>query len=107
MTAPLYRRPRAYRFRTIPKNSTTARGYGADHRAARKAAAAQHSPSDPCARCGQPLGPMGPWLHYDHNASRTGYLGFAHARCNRTAGAREGNVRQRQQRRGFRTSYDW
>jgi hypothetical protein len=39
---------------------------------------------------------MGPWLHYDHNDARSGYLGFSHGdypcpicghRCNRRAGA--------------------
>lgn len=83
-----------HRFRTIPKASTTARGYGSDHAKARKAAAATHQPTDPCTRCGKPLGPMGPWLHYDHNAQRTGYLGFAHSSCNRQAGAKEGRARQ-------------
>ncbi|MDP9459611.1 MAG: hypothetical protein M3Q22_04920 [Actinomycetota bacterium] len=45
---------------------------------------------------------MGPWLHYDHNRTRTGYLGFAHGaacpycrkRCNVVAGAKEGRRRQ-------------
>ena len=37
---------------------------------------------------------MGRWLHYDHNRTRDGYLGFAHARCNVKAGAREGRARQ-------------
>lgn len=68
--------------------------YGSQHMKARKAAAAQHNPADPCTRCGRPLGLMGPWLHYDHNRTRTGYLGFAHATCNRKAGAREGRARQ-------------
>ncbi len=35
----------------------------AAHQKARKTWAARHRPTDPCARCGQPLGPMGPWLH--------------------------------------------
>lgn len=76
--------------------------YGSEHAKARKAAAARHDPSDPCTRCGHPLGPMGRWLHYDHNASRTGYLGFAHGapcswcrkRCNQVAGAKAGRARQ-------------
>lgn len=76
--------------------TTTARGYGAPHQAERRAAAKHHNPADPCARCGHPLGPMGPWLHYDHDDTRTGYLGFSHGdnpcpmcghRCNKRAGA--------------------
>ena len=72
------------------KASTTDRGYGAEHVKARKQAAARHQPSDLCARCGRPLGLMGPWLHYDHTDRRDGYLGFSHATCNKRAGARKG-----------------
>lgn len=84
---------------TQPKASTTERGYGTKHQQDRTAAAARHRPSDPCARCGHQLGPMGPWLHYDHNDQRTGYLGFSHGarrcpicghRCNKRAGAIKG-----------------
>lgn len=70
------------------------RGTGHEHRKARAAAALHHDPSHLCCRCGRALGPMGPWLHYDHNRDRTGYLGFAHARCNVSAGAVEGRRRQ-------------
>jgi hypothetical protein len=84
-----------HRFRTMPRENTTARGYGAEHKQARKQAAAAHHPSDPCSRCGRPLGPMGPWLHLDHTADRTSYLGFSHGvPCNVTAGARAGRARQ-------------
>lgn len=85
----------AHRFRTIRKQKTTLAGYGANHQRARATAAQRHQPSDPCTRCGRPLGPMGPWLHYDHTDDRSGYKGFAHAACNRRAGARVGNQRQR------------
>lgn len=82
-----------------PKGNTTARGYGHEHAKARAEAAKTHRPDDPCTRCHQPLGPMGPWLHYDHTDRRDGYLGFAHAECNRTAGAsagaRKSNARRR------------
>lgn len=76
--------------------------WGSAHIAARKAAAAVHHPSHPCARCGKPLGPMGPGLHYDH-AESGGYLGFAHARCNVNAGASKGariaNAKRKAKRR--------
>jgi hypothetical protein len=78
--------------RSRPAGST--RGYGTEHAKARKALAALHDPTNPCCRCGRPLGPMGPWLHLDHNRTRDGYLGFAHGSCNRKAGAREGRARQ-------------
>jgi hypothetical protein len=73
-----------------PLASTTARGYGKAHRLARAAAAARHTPADPCVRCGHALGPMGPWLHLDHMEDRSGYLGFAHKDCNLRAGAKKG-----------------
>lgn len=85
------------------KGSTTDRGYGNDHIKARRAAVKRHQPTDPCARCHQPLGPMGPWLHYDHTDARDGYLGFSHAVCNRRAGARKGAqvANARAVRRGY------
>lgn len=89
----------AHRFPRDKQQTRTGGRYDYRHQQARKAAAAHHHPDDPCTRCHQPLGPMGPWLHYDHNDTGTGYLGFAHAHCNTTAGARLGNQRQRQQRR--------
>jgi hypothetical protein len=64
--------------------------YDRTHQLARAAAAKQHRPTDLCTRCGQPLGPMGRWLHYDH-AEGGGYLGFAHGACNTRAGAIKGN----------------
>ena len=78
--------------------NTTEAGYGWTHAKARAAAAARHKTTDLCVRCRQPLGPMGPWLHYDHNRARNGYLGFSHRRCNIRAAALEGNRRQALQR---------
>lgn len=68
--------------------------YDRAHQLARAAAAKQHQPSDPCVRCGHPLGPMNSGLHYDHNQNGTAYLGFSHAACNLRAGAQEGRRRQ-------------
>lgn len=81
------------------------RVYGNSHVKARALAAQHHEPSHPCARCGQPLGPMGPWLHYDHADNRAdGYIGFSHRACNVKAGARRGaqvaNARRKARRLG-------
>lgn len=81
-------------WKTTRPSGTTSRGYGSAHVKARAEWAARHDERDPCTRCGQPLGPMGPRLHLDHNRARDGYLGFAHARCNVKAGAKEGRARQ-------------
>jgi hypothetical protein len=75
---------------TWDKKPRSAR-YGSAHAKARKAAAARHQPTDPCARCGQSLGLMGPHLHYDHAEDGVSYLGFSCASCNRRAGARKGS----------------
>ena len=101
------------------KPTTSERGYGADHRAARrrmeplvKSGAAR------CVRCGGPIVDgkiplrlksggvrlVSNWVP-DHNASRTGYLGPAHYRCNARAAAQVGNrspKRKRALRAGFR-----
>jgi len=54
-----------------------------------------------CVRCGRVMLP-GEALDLDHTDDRGGYLGMAHAACNRAAGARKGNAsraRARQARR--------
>lgn len=91
-------RRRVSGWRSRPKGSTTSRGYGNEHHKARKVAAAKHQSSDPCVRCGSPLGQMGPHLHYDHNAARDGYLGFSHAKCNIQAAGLEGSRRAHKRR---------
>jgi hypothetical protein len=42
-----------------------------------------------CARCGLPILPGDEW-DLDHGPDRSSYLGPAHRRCNRVAGARNG-----------------
>ena len=69
--------------------NTTARGYGAVHQRARKAALRAMRDGDPCARCGGPMF-KSQALHLDHTDDRTGYNGLVHARCNRLAAARKG-----------------
>lgn len=83
--------------RTKPRDGL----HGAAHTKARKQWAARHRPSNPCVRCGLPLGPMGPWLHLDHDdVDKTLYRGFAHASCNTSAGGTRGRQVQRAKRTG-------
>jgi hypothetical protein len=77
------------------KASSTARGYGQAHRTARRKAIATYKPTDPCVRCGVPLGDDSTSLHLDHNDDRTGYLGLAHGTCNSSAGAASGHAQRR------------
>src|SRR5262245_60679877 len=44
----------------------------------------------PCVRCGRPLR-RGDAVDLDHRDDGRGYLGLAHAHCNRSAGATRGN----------------
>ena len=77
--------------------------HGWAHAKNRKTWAAQHHDTDPCVRCGQPLGPMGRWLHLDHHDwDKTQYYGFSHAQCNMSAGGRRGNAVQHAARRQTR-----
>ncbi len=71
--------------------------HGAAHAKARKQWAARHQPTDLCVRCRRPLGPMGSWLHLDHDDhDKTIYRGFSHAACNLKAAAELGRRRQQQ-----------
>lgn len=70
--------------------------HGSAHAQARKQWAARHDPQDPCARCGRPLGPMGPNLHLDHHdRDKTRYIGFSHAACNTRRAGQLGRAQQK------------
>jgi hypothetical protein len=74
----------------VPRpKGTIARGYGATHRTTRRALLPTAYGS-PCTRCGR-LILVGDAIDLDHTDDRTAYLGFAHATCNRSAGATLGN----------------
>lgn len=73
-----------------PRGTTTARGYGSDHKRQRAAVAADVARGRAtCSICHQPIQPGSPW-HLDHTHDRTGYRGPAHKRCNEQDGGRKG-----------------
>lgn len=81
---------------TWQRTKPRAQVHGSAHAKARKQWATQHAPSHPCVRCGQPLGPMGRWLHLDHHdTDKSVYLGFSHAACNLTAAGQLGRAVQK------------
>lgn len=72
---------------TPAERARTAQYASPEHRAMRKALKAEVDAGRAiCCRCHRPILPGTPW-HADHNATRTGYLGAAHARCNVRAAA--------------------
>lgn len=78
--------------------STTSRGYGHQHRQARRRwQQAVDQGRATCSRCGLPILPGQAW-DLDHTDDRGGYLGPAHATCNRADGARKTNTQRRERR---------
>lgn len=77
-----------------PKASSTARGYGAEHKRerARWARIVERGEAT-CCLCGQPIVPGVKW-HLDHTPDRTGYRGPACASCNVKDGAKRARARQ-------------
>lgn len=77
------------------KESSSARGYGADHRKARAAylAQLQRDGVGVCCIGGELIYP-GQALHLDHTPDRQSYRGLACARHNKQDGARRGRARQ-------------
>ena len=69
----------------LHRRSTSQRGYGPGHQAERRRRLAMYRPSDPCPRCGAPLGAVVAELDLGHTDDRRGYTGLEHARCNRAA----------------------
>jgi hypothetical protein len=65
------------------RGTTTQRGYDSAHRRLRAQLIATYQPTDPCWRCGQPLGPNPDLLDLGHTDDRLGYAGLEHADCNR------------------------
>jgi hypothetical protein len=71
--------------------------YDYEHEQVRAALLAVYSPDDPCGRCGKPLGPDVSRIDAGHRDDGLGWQ-LEHARCNRQAGARYGNLLRRMQR---------
>lgn len=86
------------------RRSSAERGYGHEHRGVRARLLPQ-AYGQACTRCGRPMMPGQP-LDLDHAEDRTTYLGFAHASCNRAAGARKRNSIATQRNR-IATSQQW
>jgi hypothetical protein len=64
------------------KASTTARGYGIEHKRLRdKWRKVVEAGEATCSRCGRWIAPGSSW-HLDHSDDRSGYIGASHARCN-------------------------
>ena len=82
--------------RRKPPGATTRGGWGAAHQRRRAAIAPiVNAGKATCCRCGEPIHAGEDW-HLDHNASRNGYLGPSHARCNLAAAAAVTNGRRPQ-----------
>lgn len=80
-----------------PRATTTARGYGYQHKRIR-AALMSSAYGRTCHLCGQPMW-RGQDLDLDHTRDRHGYHGMTHASCNRRDGAQRSH--QRNQKRGI------
>ncbi len=57
------------------------------HERIRRYLLSQYQASDPCARCGLPLGDDPSQIDLGHTDDRLGYRGLEHAKCNRSGKA--------------------
>lgn len=71
--------------------------YGGKHQAIRRAGLVL-AYGTPCCRCGKLMQP-GQKLDLDHRDDGPGWAGFAHAKCNRSAGGRKGRAVQMERKR--------
>jgi hypothetical protein len=83
------------------KRTTSQRGYGSAHAAVRARVASQvASATARCTRCGAAIGKHDAW-DLDHRDDRRGWLGPAHASCNRSAGALKNRRKPEQEPLGW------
>ena len=70
--------------------------HGSGHAKQVKIWKARHQPTDLCARCGRPLGPMCSDLHLDHDDyDKRIYIGYSHGACNLRAAGQLGRAVQK------------
>jgi hypothetical protein len=74
---------------TSPRLSTSRRGYGSSHQAARRLEPLVASGLAVCSRCGERIEAGAPF-DLDHSDDRSSYLGPSHVSCNRGAHSRDG-----------------
>lgn len=86
--SPRSRCPTCTRGRDRKRGTTTQRGYGWAHQQRKAEDEASALPTDPCPKCGQPLGPP-PW-DQGHTDNRAEYEGPTHPACNRNTTANRG-----------------
>ena len=80
--------PACTRAKDRKRGTTSARGYGYQHQQRKAQDEAVTLETDPCPKCGQPLGPP-PW-DQGHTQDRAGWQGPTHIRCNRATAKRKG-----------------
>lgn len=79
---------------TKPKASSAKRGYGYEHRSARKRwALVVQAGKAHCCLCGRWIAPDSKW-HLDHTPDRTGYRGVACVTCNLSDAGKRARARQ-------------
>jgi hypothetical protein len=83
--------------RRTPLRKTVQRGYGQEHRRLRARLLATYQPSDPCWRCGWPLGPDRDAIQLGHRDGQVGYGGLEHRACNVSAANRRRAALRREQ----------
>jgi hypothetical protein len=84
--SPNTRCPTHTRAKSRARGTTTARGYGHQHQQRKAQDEATTLPTDPCPKCGLPLGPP-PW-DQGHTDDRLDYQGPTHPACNRDTARR-------------------
>jgi hypothetical protein len=86
--SPNTRCPTHTRAKDRARGTTTQRGYNAEHQRLRAQLVATYLATDPCPRCGLPLGPDPSLLDLGHTEDRTAWTGLEHRAHNRATAAK-------------------